>query len=126
MATDTNFDFADAEKFYAPVLALNELALNKAGMFVEMQSRSFQKYSTIILDNLKKASEVKDYEESVALLQNQAQVNQQVFNELVEDFKEVSELGKSYVEEARQVVATFTHDVKKPAAKKSAAKAEKK
>ena len=97
------FDLAQAEELFAPIKALNALALANTEKLVSLQAASFVKYSNVALSNLKAASEVSDLEGSKAFFENQAKVAQQVAEDVKADVQEVVALNKAYLAEVQSV-----------------------
>ncbi len=104
------FDFAQAEEFFAPYKALNNSALANTEKLVALQAANFVKYSNIALNNLKEAATVTDLEQSQAFFKKQAEVAQEVAENLKADGQEIVELGQAYAVEAQSV---FTANVEK-------------
>ena len=100
---------------------------------VALQSKNFEKYSALVLANMKEAAQVSDLEQSKAFFEKQADLSKQVAEDFAADVQEFAELGKEYAEEMQKLV---TENVEKltqsttaapaaPAAKKAPARAKK-
>lgn len=131
------FDVSQAEEFFAPYKALNALAIANTEKLVALQAANFVKYSNVAINNLKEATAVSDVEGSKAFFEKQAEVAQQVAEDVKADVSEVTELNNAYFAEVQSVfqanvekaveaaqnVEPLLKPVAAPAAKRSAKKA---
>ncbi len=97
------FDLSQAEEFVAPYKTLNALAIANVEKMVALQANGFVKYSSIAINNLKEAAEVSDAEGAKVFFEKQAEVAQQVAEDVKADVQEVVELNKAYFTEVQSV-----------------------
>ena len=125
------FEFPNAEEMLAPFKTLNELAMANAEKLVSLQSKNFEKYSNIVLSNMKEAAQVSDLEQSKAFFEKQAELSKQVAEDFAADVQEITDLGKEYATEVQKLVTENVEKLAKPVvepapAPKKAARASKK
>ena len=101
----TPVDYQNAEELLEPVKALNTLALQNVEKLVALQSKYFAKYSAILLENIKEASEVKDLEQSKVFFEKQGELSKKVAEDFSADVKEVAELTSAYAADVRAVIS---------------------
>ncbi|MDH3694203.1 MAG: phasin family protein [Gammaproteobacteria bacterium] len=106
--------FAQSEKYLAPAIELNKLAIKNTEKLVKMQIANMQSYSKLGMDSWKAALEVKDADSFQAYAEKQREVMQDTAKKLTEDAKEVAELGNVYSNEARKI---FQDSVKEASTK---------
>jgi len=94
------------EEMLAPVVALNELALAKAGVLLEMQLAYVRKYAEIGFGSLKAASTVMDPESAQTYFASQAEVARKTGETVMADIKALNQVGVDYFAEAQKIVKT--------------------
>lgn len=125
-----SFELPKPEEFVAPFKALNDLAMANAEKLVALQSKNFEKYSNVVLSNIKDASQISDLEGSKAFFEKQADLSKKVTEDFTADVQEIAEIGKEYAAEVQKLVTENVEKVAKsaeaPAAKKAPARSSKK
>ena len=99
------FEMPKAEEFLAPFQSLNALAMSNMEALVALQTKNFEKYSTLTLATIKEASAITDIEQSKAFMEKQAELSKQVTEELTADATTVVEMSKAYTAEVQKLVA---------------------
>lgn len=97
------FDLSQAEVFIAPYKALNNLAIANTEKLVALQAANVVKYTNVAIGNLKEAATITDVEGSKAFFEKQAEVAQQVAEDVRADVQEVTEINKAYIAEVQSV-----------------------
>lgn len=92
------------EKLVAPIKELNELTFRSMEQITAIQLKAFQDNAKIGMYALNTASEVKDIDSLNNYLESQIAVGQYVSDNAAVDVQEISELGKSFAEGAKEVV----------------------
>ena len=92
------------ENLLAPVKQLNELAFNSIQQIAEIQMKTIQENTRISTDALNAATEIKDIDTLKDYLKNQVTVAQSLSDNAVQDAKEITKLGESYVANVQKVV----------------------
>ncbi len=111
-----NLFFAQSEKYLAPAVELNKLAIKNTEKLVKMQIANLQSYSKLGIDSWKAALDVKDAESFQAYAEKQREVMQDAAKKVAEDVKAVAELGNVYTSEARKIWQDSVSEVSKKAA----------
>ncbi len=104
------------QDFFAPVKALNELALANVEKLVEMNLATMHKYSDITLDAWKAALDVKDVQGMQEYVARQGEVAKEVVEGMVADAKEVAKLSQDYAAGAQKIAVEKAGVVVKKAA----------
>ncbi len=92
------------EKLVTPMKELNELTLRSMEQITAIQLKAFQDNAKIGMYALNTATEVKDIDSLNNYLESQIAVGQWVSDNVAVDVQEISQLGKSFAEEAKVVV----------------------
>ncbi len=108
-----NLFFAQSEKYMAPAIELNKLAIKNTEKLVKMQVANLQSYSKLGMDSWKAALDVKDAESFQAYAEKQRQVMQDTAKKVAEDAKIVAELSNGYASEARKIFQDSVNEVSK-------------
>lgn len=116
-----------AKNLYAPMAKFNSLYVENMEKMTEFQLNSIKSYAELGLDQMKKASEVKDPESMRTYTAAQAEAATALNKKIMEDAKTFSDMAMEFksqvetlVEEARTTAAA-TATTTKPAAKTKAA-----
>ena len=98
-------DFAaQAKELAGPAKALNELALNKVDLLVDLQVQAVRRYASLILENWMTAMTVSDFSEAQAFFEKQAVVARDTIDALVADATVLTELGQEYAVEVQGLI----------------------
>ena len=102
---------AQAEKYFAPVSALNALTLENAEKLLELQIQSVNDTARLGFDQLKSAADIRDIDGLKKYFSGQAEVAQTLGERLVRDGQTAVELGISYTDKVQQIVVeTFKQE----------------
>ncbi len=104
------------QNMFAPVKALNELALANIEKLVELNLATMHRYSDVALDAWKAALEVKDADGMREYVARQGEVAKEVVEGMVADAKEVAKLSQDYASSAQKIVSDKTTEAVKKAA----------
>lgn len=108
-----------AEQF-KPVVAsareLNQLTVASLEKVVNLQLASLQSYTDLVIANLKAAVEVKDVEGLKDYLTHQGELAKVVSEKLVQDAKDLAEVGNQFNANAAKIVQDSVNAVTKKAA----------
>ncbi len=94
---------ASSEKFMAPVVKLNKLAVAKVEELVSLEIGSLNVISELSLGQLKAAVEVSDADSLKVFTESQSEVVKTIGAKLVADAKEAAKIGEAYRNEAIEI-----------------------
>ena len=106
------FPNVDVETMMAPMKAQSERFIATTTKLVEMQSKNFEKYSKMMLDNMKEATELKDMETTSTYFKKQPEFTSEVLKSMMEDAKEMGEVGKAFMSETQEAMTSEMEKVK--------------
>ncbi|MBM97304.1 MAG: phasin family protein [Oceanospirillaceae bacterium] len=116
-----------AKTMYAPMTKFNSLFVENMEKMTDFQLNAIKSYAEMGLDQMKKASEIKDAESMQSFTAAQAEAASALNKKIMDDAKVFSDMAmdfktkvESIVEEARTTAAT-TATTAKPATKSSKA-----
>lgn len=116
-----------AKSMYAPMAKFNSAIVGNVEKLTEFQLNAIKSYAEIGLDQMKKATEVKDAESLRTYTAAQAETVTALNKKIMEDAKALSDMAmefkaqvESLVEEARTTATTAATSATKPAAKPAA------
>ncbi|MFC3680816.1 phasin family protein [Bacterioplanoides pacificum] len=116
-----------AKTMYAPMSKFNTLVVDNMEKMTEFQLNAIKSYADLGLDQMKKASDVKDAESMRAFTASQAEVASSLNKKIMDDAKALSDMAMDFktqvetlMEEARSSAAATTTTAAKPAAKTKA------
>lgn len=116
-----------AKTMYAPMSKFNTLVVGNMEKMTEFQLNAIKSYADLGLDQMKKASDVKDAESMRAFTASQAEVASSLNKKIMDDAKALSDMAMDFktqvetlMEEARSSAAATTTTAAKPAAKTKA------
>lgn len=116
-----------AKSMYAPMAKFNSAIVGNVEKLTEFQLNAIKSYAEIGLDQMKKATEVKDAESLRTYTAAQAETVTALNKKIMEDAKALSDMAmefkaqvESLVEEARTTATTAATSAAKPAAKPAA------
>ncbi|MCB1857992.1 MAG: phasin family protein [Gammaproteobacteria bacterium] len=95
---------AQAKDLAGPAKALNELALNKVDLLVDLQVQAVRRYASLVLDNWMYALTITDFDEARAFMEKQAAVAREAIDSMVADAQILSEMGQEYAEEVQSLI----------------------
>ncbi|MDQ2697012.1 MAG: TIGR01841 family phasin [Pseudomonadota bacterium] len=105
---------------FKPVVAsareLNQLAVASLEKVVKLQLASLQSYTDLVIANLKAAVEVQDVEGLKDYLTRQGELAKAVGEKLVQDAKDLTEVGNQFNADATRIVQNSVNAVAKQAA----------
>jgi len=117
-----------AKTMYAPMSKFNTLVVDNMEKMTEFQLNAIKSYADLGLDQMKKASDVKDADSMRAFTASQAEVASSLNKKIMDDAKALSDMAMDFktqvetlMEEARSSAAATTTTAAKPAAKTKAA-----
>jgi len=105
MATKAKAPEFNIEAVFAPVKALNELALANTAKVVDMQFAAARKYADMALANVREMAELNDPAAVQAYVAKQPEAMKALAEGMAADAQEITKLGVAYVQEAGKVVA---------------------
>ncbi len=101
----STYDFsARAEELALPAKKMNELALNKVDLLVDLQVQAVRRYASLFLENWMTALAVTDLEGAQAFMERQAAIVRETMDGLVADATILSEMGQEYTEEVQDLI----------------------
>jgi phasin family protein len=116
-----------AKTMYAPMSKFNSLFVENMEKMTEFQLSAIKSYADMGLDQMKKASDVKDADTMRAFTAAQAEVASSLNKKIMDDAKAMSDMAmefktqvESLMEEARTSAAATTTTASKPAKTKAA------
>jgi len=116
-----------AKTMYAPMSKFNSLFVENMEKMTEFQLGAIKSYADMGLDQMKKASDVKDADTMRAFTAAQAEVASSLNKKIMDDAKAMSDMAmefktqvESLMEEARTSAAATTTTASKPAKTKAA------
>ena len=102
----SNIDFpTPVNELTAPAKALNELALNKVDLLVDLQVQAVRRYASMILDNWMTALTVSDLEDLRVFMEKQALIARETMDALINDAAVLAELGQEYTQEVQGLIS---------------------
>lgn len=117
-----------AKTMYSPMTKFNSLFVENVEKMTEFQLSAIKSYADLSLDQMKKASEVKDADTMRSFTAAQAEVASSLNKKIMDDAKAMSDMAMEFksqvetlMEEARTSAAATTTTAAKPAGKTKAA-----
>ena len=117
-----------AKTMYSPMTKFNSLFVENVEKMTEFQLNAIKSYADLSLDQMKKASEVKDADTMRSFTAAQAEVASSLNKKIMDDAKAMSDMAMEFesqvetlMEEARTSAAATTTTAAKPAGKTKAA-----
>ncbi len=92
------------EKIIAPIQELNKLTFKSIEQITTLQLKAFQDNAKIGMYALNTVNDIKDLDTFKTYLESQIAVTQYVSDNAAVDAQEITELGKSFAKNAKEVV----------------------
>ncbi|MDO6461630.1 phasin family protein [Granulosicoccaceae sp. 1_MG-2023] len=105
-------EFPNPDVLMAPMKAQSERLINTTTKLVEMQSKNFEKYSKLMLDSMKEATELKDMETASSFFKKQPELTAELMKSMMEDAKELGEVSKAFLSETQEAMTSEMEKVK--------------
>lgn len=115
-----------AKSLYAPFSKFNGMFVENVEKITELQLNALKSYAEMGVEQLKKASEIKDADTARAFTAAQAEAATALNKKILEDAKAFSEIATAFKEQVEDVIAearTVAVDAGKTEAKAAAKKA---
>ncbi|WP_419810977.1 phasin family protein [Bacterioplanoides sp.] len=117
-----------AKTMYSPMSKFNSLFVENMEKMTEFQLNAIKSYADLSLEQMKKASEIKDADTMRTFSASQAEVASSLNKKIMDDAKAMSDMAMDFksqvetlMEEARTSAAATTTTATKPAGKTKAA-----
>lgn len=117
-----------AKTMYSPMSKFNSLFVENMEKMTEFQLSAIKSYADLSLEQMKKASEIKDADTMRTFSASQAEVASSLNKKIMDDAKAMSDMAMDFksqvetlMEEARTSAAATTTTATKPAGKTKAA-----
>ena len=94
----------NVEKFTAPVWELNALSVKNIEKLAELGLKSMEENTALAIESMKEAIAVRDVEGWKNYLTTRFDAANGVFERVIADARQVTELGQGYINEAKEIM----------------------